>query len=205
MSVGRVEPFQLALAQLRERLKAGELAPGARVTAKEVADELRLSATPVREALSRLAGEGLLEERRGDGFFVRRLSAPDIAFLYRGSHAILNLALERESRPRTDLAKVVAAKASADPVRAVERLFTAWVADADSPVLAETYRRLTYQLGPVRRQEGSFLPDLESEALNLAELAGRRARRERRLAVGAFHERRLPLVEQLADLLGPGL
>jgi DNA-binding GntR family transcriptional regulator len=203
MSVGRVEPFQLALAQLRERLRAGELAPGARVTAKEVADELRLSATPVREALSRLAGEGLLEERRGDGFFVRHLSASDIAFLYRGSQAILSLALDRDSRPRTDLSKAVAAAAAADPVRAVERLFTAWVADADSPVMAENYRRLTYQLGPARRQEGRFLADLEAEVLNLADLAGRRARRERRLAIAAFHERRLPLVEQLAEVLGP--
>jgi DNA-binding GntR family transcriptional regulator len=50
---------------------------------------VKLSPTPVREALSRLAGEGELEERRGDGFFVRRLSAADLIPLYEMSEQLL--------------------------------------------------------------------------------------------------------------------
>src|SRR5215217_945547 len=39
----------------------GELAPGARLGEVEIADRLGVSRTPVREALSRLAAEGLVE------------------------------------------------------------------------------------------------------------------------------------------------
>jgi len=85
----RLEPFRQALGDLRRRLREGDLEPGSRITAKEVAEGLRLSPTPVREALSRLAGEGLLEERRGDGLFVPELSATDVAGLYRLSEQLL--------------------------------------------------------------------------------------------------------------------
>ena len=40
---------------------AGDLAPGARLGEVELADRLGVSRTPVREALSRLAAEGLVE------------------------------------------------------------------------------------------------------------------------------------------------
>ena len=97
----RAEPFLIALASLRERIGEGAVAPGARIAVNETADALGLSATPVREALARLAGEGLLEDRRGQGFFVRILSAADIADLYRLSLAHLLIALDahRPSRP----------------------------------------------------------------------------------------------------------
>ncbi|MFN3487458.1 MAG: GntR family transcriptional regulator, partial [Planctomycetota bacterium] len=61
----------MALTAVRDRLQSGALPPGARATAVDLADDLGLSTTPVREALSRLAGEGLLEDRRGQGYFVR--------------------------------------------------------------------------------------------------------------------------------------
>ncbi|MGH6963308.1 MAG: GntR family transcriptional regulator [Phenylobacterium sp.] len=200
MSPGRVEPFQRALTELRERLRLGALTPGARVTAKEVAEELRLSATPVREALSRLAGEGLLEERRGDGFFVRTLSALDIADLYRMSQAILALAQDQERRGRPDLAQAAAELAAVDPVRAVERIFAAWVAEAGRPVLATSYRLLAYQVGAVRRAEHRLLADLVSEARSLAALAAAGGWRARQAALTAFHDRRIALADELATL-----
>jgi hypothetical protein len=38
MTTERLEPFRQALVELRRRLRDGALAPGARVTVKEVAD-----------------------------------------------------------------------------------------------------------------------------------------------------------------------
>src|SRR6266498_5257347 len=48
-------------ALLRERIERGELAPAARLADHELATELGVSRTPVREALLRLAREGLVE------------------------------------------------------------------------------------------------------------------------------------------------
>ncbi|WP_245888186.1 GntR family transcriptional regulator [Geodermatophilus tzadiensis] len=50
-----------ALTALRELIMGGELAAGARLGEVELADRLGVSRTPVREALSRLAAEGLVQ------------------------------------------------------------------------------------------------------------------------------------------------
>jgi len=50
-----------AVAALREMILHGELAPGLRLGEVEVAARLGVSRTPVREALTRLAAEGLVE------------------------------------------------------------------------------------------------------------------------------------------------
>jgi DNA-binding GntR family transcriptional regulator len=48
-------------AVLRERIERGKLAPGMRVADAELARELEVSRTPVREALLRLSRDGLIE------------------------------------------------------------------------------------------------------------------------------------------------
>jgi len=50
-----------ALQELRELILGGAIAPGARLGEVELAERLGVSRTPVREALSRLAAEGLVD------------------------------------------------------------------------------------------------------------------------------------------------
>jgi len=192
----RSGPFQLALATLRARLREGAFAPGARVTAVDVADDLRLSATPVREALSRLVGEGVLEDRPGEGFFVRRPGAGDLADLYRLSLAHLLIA----HQPRTgDAAPSVPPHPDASAVvDAVERLFAGWVAAGGSRTLTTSFRTVQTQLGPVRRLEARLIPDLPAEAEALAALTGEAGRRERPHRLRLFHARRIRLADRLA-------
>lgn len=51
---------------LRQQITTGEYAGGIRLTEEEIADDLGVSRTPIREALQRLTSEGLVERvRRG--------------------------------------------------------------------------------------------------------------------------------------------
>ncbi len=52
---------------IRERIASGALVRGARIHQEDLADELGVSRTPVREALRRLAAEGLVEMRTNRG------------------------------------------------------------------------------------------------------------------------------------------
>jgi len=201
MAANPVEPFQRALFQLRERLREGGFPPGTRIAATEVAESLKLSATPVREALSRLAGEGLLEDRRGQGFFLRPLSGVDIADLYRLglSHLTIAHETERERVPRQLVGSAEGALGqSGNAVRDTERLFMEWVVKAGSRALTASYRTVQTQLGPVRRFENEVIADLAEEALALIESATV-GRTENRLGlIEKFHARRITLADRLA-------
>jgi DNA-binding GntR family transcriptional regulator len=69
-------------AWLRERIVEGKLLPGSRLQDSQVAGELGVSRTPVREALLRLASEGLVENDPNRGFFVAPLSRQEVAETY---------------------------------------------------------------------------------------------------------------------------
>lgn len=208
MALVRPEPFQLALQSLRDQLRDGVFLPGARITATEIADKLRLSPTPVREALARLSGEGLLEDRRGQGVFVRHLMAADIADLYRLSLAHLLIAQDPR---RPQLSRRAAAEGDeltdgpADPVRDIERLFATWVAEGAGRVLASAHHLLQVQLGPVRRIEPLLVPDLADEARGLEAVRPREAAGDRLHRIRQFHIRRVRLADRLAvQLAGRG-
>ena len=58
---------------IRKRVAAGDWPPGMRLVNRKLGVELGVSMVPVREALNRLASEGLVEHVPGAGAFVRRL------------------------------------------------------------------------------------------------------------------------------------
>jgi len=67
---------------IRERVATGHWAPGTRLVNRKLGEELGVSMVPVREALNRLASEGLVEHVPGAGAFVRRLNRKQIVQLY---------------------------------------------------------------------------------------------------------------------------
>ena len=58
--------------QLRELIFRGKFKPGEQImTERELSEALNVSRTSVREAINKLAHMGLLEQRQGQGTFVR--------------------------------------------------------------------------------------------------------------------------------------
>ncbi|NVM95155.1 GntR family transcriptional regulator [Arthrobacter wenxiniae] len=68
--------------RLREAIVRGEIEPGERIREAEVASQLGVSRTPVREAFLVLAAEGLLTLQPGKGAHVRVYSAEDIRIVH---------------------------------------------------------------------------------------------------------------------------
>lgn len=71
-----------AYAILRERIITGEMAPGMEVSEPELAEQLLVSKTPVREALARLCGEGFMEAFPRRGYRVTPVTVKDMNDLF---------------------------------------------------------------------------------------------------------------------------
>jgi len=68
--------------RLRDAIREGELKSGHRVMEIEVADWLKVSRTPVRDAIRRLESEGMLEHEPRNGLVVARLDRQAVMELY---------------------------------------------------------------------------------------------------------------------------
>ena len=143
------DPFERTLSGLRRHLVTSAPLQGAPLSVKAFAGQLQVSPTPVREALARLSGEGL----------VARTQA--------GYAGVVH---DRESLTGLyDLASVLAQAvlanmAPAQPINApaagfIERL----AARAKSRALMVALLNVAAQLAPFRRAEGEVLQDDQDE------------------------------------------
>lgn len=66
------------VARVREAIVSGRLRPGQRVIEVELAERLRVSKAPVREALRELEREGLIQIQPHHGSYVRALTPKDV-------------------------------------------------------------------------------------------------------------------------------
>ncbi len=71
-----------AYAILRERVIMGDLSPGSEVSEPELAEQLQMSKTPVREALGRLCVEGFMEAFPRRGYRVTPITLQDMNNLF---------------------------------------------------------------------------------------------------------------------------
>jgi DNA-binding GntR family transcriptional regulator len=86
---------------VKEAILGFQLIPGQRLVAADVAAALKVSRTPVREALSRLEQEGLVMRAGGWGYVVRRLTLTDVTELFKVREA-LELEAVTEALPNLD-------------------------------------------------------------------------------------------------------
>ena len=116
---------------LREALRSGIYKPGDRLREEEVAERLKVSRTPVREAFGRLVSKGLVVPGLGRGLIVRRLDQTEVVELYAMREilegAAARLAAKHASAPEVDalrdLEEGFEKAATSDEMARLNRLF----------------------------------------------------------------------------------
>src|SRR3954467_2886010 len=73
---------ELAYLKLHAAIQAGTFEPGKRMMETEVADWLKMSRTPARDAMRRLENEGLLVHEPRQGLVIARLDHSAVMELY---------------------------------------------------------------------------------------------------------------------------
>lgn len=136
---------------LREQILSGALPAGAHLGEVELAGRLGLSRTPVREALSRLAAEGLVELHAHRGARVTRFTEADLDDAFDVRRALEPRATERAATRATaadldeldDLARTMLALGAPGPgqdldglVERNRRFHARLIEIADTPALA---------------------------------------------------------------------
>lgn len=144
------DPYGDALCAVRRFAETGRFTPGEAIVVTELAAEVGHSATPVREALARLSGEGLIERRRGRGYFYPALSAAEIIDLFELQMAYLHAALTIHPRGLGPLRK---AATGVDPLDGAQALFDAIIDQSDNAALAIAHARAAHRLGSILRAE----------------------------------------------------
>lgn len=67
---------------IRESILRGSLHPGARIYEAQIADQMGISRSPIREAMRMLQADGLVEVRTNQGIYVKSLSPDEVWEIY---------------------------------------------------------------------------------------------------------------------------
>lgn len=106
---------------LQQSLLNGELLPGTRLTLRGLAETLRTSTQPIREAVNRLAAEGAVETARGRAILVPRRSREELDDLH-SMRVMLEAEVASRFARRAEPAEV---EAMADITAALRASYTA--------------------------------------------------------------------------------
>ena len=86
--------WQRVYAHLRAEILEGRLEPGAELAEVALSEQLGVSRGPIREAIGRLASEGLVTVRPRRGAVVRSLSKEEFLELYQVREALERMAMQ---------------------------------------------------------------------------------------------------------------
>ena len=89
---------EVAVSRIRQQIRRGDLVPGQRLVASELSETLKISGGPIREALTHLAGEGLVEVQPHRGAVVRAQSTADVIEIFELREVVEGLAARMAAR-----------------------------------------------------------------------------------------------------------
>jgi DNA-binding GntR family transcriptional regulator len=136
---------EVAYEKLKNAILSGAFESGERLVEHDIAERLRVSRTPVREALRRLESEGIVEALPKQGLVVKDYSDDEVREIYLIREALESLAAEYAARNASedDIAELERLLRVIDSIHAVSDI------DGDASIAAhqnfsETYNRASY-------------------------------------------------------------
>lgn len=188
--------------QVRRALQAGRYLPGQRIDPATLAEEFRTSPTPVRFALYRLVGEGLIVDHARSGLYVPLPTEVAMRDLYDWMERLLLMACDSAPRSASrGLAELESASADDDLVKLTWKVFDAIAASTGQRSLHRAVKQANDRLAPIRRAKQSLVRDPLEEILLVARAWRRRDTAALRRLLGDYYGHRKQLVPRIVDLL----
>ncbi len=148
--------------RLRTLLVEGRIAPGAKLNERELCEALHVSRTPLREAIKRLAAEGLVDLLPNRGAVALKLNEADVEHAFEVLAALEGLSGEHAAARASD-AEIAEIRALHFEMRACHarqdlsgyyrlnaRIHAAINAAARNPLLTQTYTHLNARVQALR-------------------------------------------------------
>jgi hypothetical protein len=193
--------WERAYQRLKSDILSGSIPVGP-LDIRIIGDRLRMSVTPVREALARLHAERLVRLAPHQGYVVATTSAQRLEHLYELSSALVHLCLERASRSRRPkIAPTRPLLLAGSYASDLTALLGDIAAAQPNGVLAEAILSLNDQLYAARRYEPQLFAGADQELAGLITLWANRNAGDLRLRLRDHHRTRLVRVDAIARLL----
>lgn len=187
--------------QVRRALRSGHYAPGQRLDPAAIAAQFKTSLTPVRAALYRLVGEGLIADPDRNGLHVPLLNEVALRNLYDWMERLLLMACDIGKASVARKVKPPDFVSDDDLVKLTWQLFdTIARATAHEP-LRLAVKQANDRLAPIRRANQRLLKNGFEELLELSRLWQARDMPALKSALHDYHERRKRLVPRIVALL----
>ena len=190
--------------EVRRALRSGRYVPGQRIDPAALADEFNASATPVRFALYRLVGEGLIADHGRNGLRVPLPNEVTLRDHYDWMRRLLLMACAIHFAAPDASLLPVELPAADDLALATWLLFDAIARGADHRSLYRAVEQVNDRLAPVRRIGLKLVGDALDELSALLRHWQQRDRPALEAAIDAYHARRAQLVPRIVAALEDG-
>ena len=122
--------------QIRELIYRGTLKPGEKLlTERQLAEKMNVSRTTIRDAVHRLVAAGLIEQKQGQGTFVKSLASgkdSPLGEAMKSQNASINDLLEVRMGLECNAASIAARRADESDISAIEQTLTEMKNEVDS-------------------------------------------------------------------------
>lgn len=191
--------------QIRRALQSGRYVPGQRIDPAMLAAEFNTSPTPVRFALYRLVGEGLVADHARGGLHVPLPTEVAMRDLYDWMQRLLLMACDIGFAPTARKSgKLELASPDDDVVKLTWKLFDAIARATAHRSLHHAVKQSNDRLAPIRRAKQGLFEHAHEELAELNRHWQERDIPALKTALRDYHERRKRLVPRIVAMLSDG-